>query len=98
MDHQIAVIAVVEAKSGCEAQAEAAIRVCVQATRQEPGCLLYTCHTDLNVPGRFVFIERWTSQAALSAHEKTPHLLTLAETLKPLLAAPLQISVLQELT
>lgn len=97
MSHQIAVVAVVQAKPGCEAKVEDAIRICVTATRKEPGCLLYACHKDLEVPGRYVFIERWERQAALNDHMKTPHFLTLGETLKPLLAAPLQVSRLQEL-
>lgn len=97
MSHPIAVVAVVEALPGCEKKVEAAIRTCVLATRQEPGCLFYTCHTDMNIPGRFVFIERWTSQEALATHKTTPHLLALGDALTSLLAAPLQVSVLQEL-
>lgn len=97
MSQSIAVVATVDAKPDCISQVEEAIHLCVKATRQESGCLLYTCHSDLNVSGRFVFIEKWISLEALAEHEKRPHFLVLAETLKPLLAGPLQVSVLQEL-
>lgn len=97
MSQSIAVVAKVDAKPDCIVQVEEAIRICIKATRQESGCLLYTCHSDIHVAGRFVFIEKWVSLEALAEHEKTSHFLTLAETLKPLLAGPLQVSVLQEL-
>lgn len=97
MSQPIAVVAIVDAKPEFIAQTKAEIQTCVKLTRQEEGCLLYTCHNDLNVTGRFVFIERWTSLEALASHEKTPHFLALAEALKTYLAAPLQVSVLQEL-
>lgn len=97
MSQSIAVVATVDAKPDCITQVEAEIRVCIEQTRKEQGCLLYNCHKDLNVSGRFVFIEQWTSLEALAIHEKTPHFLALAEALKPLLAAPLQVSILQGL-
>lgn len=97
MSQPIAVVAIVDAKPDFVSQTEAEIRTCVQLTRQEEGCLLYKCHKDLTVAGRFVFIEQWSSLEALANHEKTPHFLALAEALKSYLAAPLQVSVLQEL-
>lgn len=97
MSQPIAVVATVDAKPDCVAQVEDAIRICVTKTRKEPGCILYNCHTDLNVSGRFVFIEQWKSLEALAEHEKMPHFLTLAETLKSLLAAPAQVAILQGL-
>lgn len=97
MSQTIAVVAIVDAKPNFIDQTQASIHTCIQQTRLETGCLLYTCHKDLNVAGRFVFIEKWISLQALENHEKTPHFLALAEALKTYLAAPLQVSVLQEL-
>ncbi len=97
MSDEIAVVAIVEAKPGREAEVEAAIRACVSATRQETGCLSYAAHADLDAPERFVFVERWASRAALAEHEKTPHLQAFVAALKDLLAAPLQVLVLREL-
>lgn len=97
MSQSIAVVAIVDAKLEFVSQTQAEIRTCVKLTRREEGCLLYNCHKDLNVPGRFVFIEQWTSLDALANHEKTPHFLALAEALKTYLAVPLQVSILEEL-
>ncbi len=90
-------IATVEAKPGHEAAVEAAIRPCIEGTRKEAGCHLYTVHTDLDHPGRFVFIERWASREALSLHEKEPHFLAMAKAFEPLLNGPLQVQILREL-
>jgi quinol monooxygenase YgiN len=93
----ISVVAVALARPDAIATVEAAIRRCIPETRKEEGCLLYTAHQDLDQPGRFVFIERWTGRDALDLHTKTPHFLALAETVVPLLTEPLSISVLSEL-
>lgn len=97
MSQSIAVVAIVDAKPESVAKVDAVIRKCVDFTRQEPGCLLYNCHKDLNISGRFVFIEQWKNLEALAQHEKTAHFLALVEEFKTLLAAPLQVSILQAL-
>jgi quinol monooxygenase YgiN len=98
MSSEVAVVAIVEAKPGREREVEDAIRVCVGPTRQESGCLLYTAHSDLDTPARFVFIERWSSRDALAEHQKEPHFLTLAKAFETLLAGPLQVLTLRELS
>ena len=40
----------------------------VHRSRQEPGCLLHTVHTDVEDPLRLVFVEHWTDDNALRAH------------------------------
>ena len=40
----------------------------VRRSRQEPGCLLHTVHTDVEDPLRLVFVEHWTDDDALRAH------------------------------
>ncbi|HEX3574748.1 MAG TPA: putative quinol monooxygenase [Rhodopila sp.] len=97
MTSEIAVVAIAEAKPGLEAEVEAAIRPCVAATRNEAGCHLYTVHTEIDHPNRFVFIERWASRAALAAHEKEPHFLAMAKAFETRLTAPLQVLILREL-
>lgn len=97
MSQEITVIAIAEAKPGLEAEVEAAIRPCVEATRKETGCSLYSVHTDLDLRGRFVFFERWASQDALAAHETEPHFLAMAKAFETRLAGPLQVSILKEL-
>ncbi|MEZ5995343.1 MAG: putative quinol monooxygenase [Hyphomonadaceae bacterium] len=46
----------------------------IAATRQEPGCIAYAFAEDIGEPGLVHIIERWADDAALSAHNKTPHL------------------------
>jgi quinol monooxygenase YgiN len=49
-------------------------KVCIAATRQEDGCLLYDLHESITDPMRFVFVEQWTSREALGAHARSAHL------------------------
>lgn len=41
-------------------------------SRGEPGCLSHDCFRDPDNPDRIVFLERWTDEAALQAHFRTP--------------------------
>ncbi|WP_327355407.1 putative quinol monooxygenase [Streptomyces sp. NBC_01304] len=43
--------------------------------RAEDGCLQYDLHQVAGDPDRFVLIERWSSRAALAAHDATPHMI-----------------------
>lgn len=43
-------------------------------TRQEPGCLCYELHQNLQDPTDFTFIEEWESEAALEAHLQSLHI------------------------
>ncbi|MFG2989563.1 putative quinol monooxygenase [Streptomyces sp. NPDC048257] len=43
--------------------------------RAEAGCLQYDLHRVSGEADRFVLIERWSSQAALAAHDATPHMI-----------------------
>lgn len=93
----IQVVAVVQARAGEEAAFAAAIKACVAPSRNEDGCLLYMPYQDQAQPGRFVFIERWTSRAALDAHTCQPHFQTMIATLTPLMAKPFDVMSLAPL-
>ncbi len=41
----------------------------------EPGCLRYELLSDDKDENKFILIEKWTSQAALDAHDKTEHMI-----------------------
>jgi quinol monooxygenase YgiN len=97
MSDEITVIAIVEAKPGEEAAAEAAIRACVEETRKEPECRLYTAHVDISAPGRFVFVERWANRAALDAHEQQPHFLAMVRVFESVLTGPIKAFLLRTL-
>ena len=40
----------------------------VNLSRQEPGCVRFEAFESQSVPGTFILIERWESQAALDTH------------------------------
>lgn len=48
-------------------------RTVIAATHKEPGCLSYDLTSSITEPNEFVFVERWESRDALSAHFETPH-------------------------
>ncbi len=97
MTDAISLVAIVQAKAGEEQAVETAIRACVLATRKEADNLSYIAHRDLDVAGRFVFVERWASRAALATHEKEPHFLALVEALAGKTAGPISVSILSAL-
>ena len=43
------------------------------ASRQEPGCLMYTVHRHKTDPRHFFIYEQYRDQAALEAHRNSPH-------------------------
>jgi quinol monooxygenase YgiN len=44
----------------------------VRRSREEPGCLLHSVHTDAEDPRRLVFLEQWADADALRAHFRVP--------------------------
>ena len=68
------VTAVFDARPGCEAKLEAALRELVGKVAAEPGVLEYTVHRASDAPGRFYFYERYRDQAAIDLHMTTPYL------------------------
>ena len=49
-------------------------RTVISATHKEAGCDSYDLLSSITAPNEFVFVERWASRDALSAHFETPHL------------------------
>jgi quinol monooxygenase YgiN len=82
----VQVLAVLIAKPGQENALATLLQGLVAPTRAEQGVLFYDLHQDREDPARFVFFEGWASQAALDAHNASPHLLALQEQLPALLA------------
>jgi quinol monooxygenase YgiN len=48
------------------------LRTIAQATREEPGCLLYLVSENLEQPGHFLLTEHWESMAAIQTHLALP--------------------------
>jgi quinol monooxygenase YgiN len=50
------------------------MRKVLEATREEPGCLVYAYGEDVLDPGLVRIVERWADWQSLEAHGKTPHI------------------------
>jgi quinol monooxygenase YgiN len=61
-------------KPGCETAVRTAATACRLETLKEAGCLSYDLHQSISDPTVFVFVERWESREALTAHLATAHL------------------------
>lgn len=66
------VVATIPAKAGFEKEVAAALSKLATATLDEPGCVSYVLYESEAVPGTFVTIETWKSQADLDAHMTAP--------------------------
>ena len=94
----ITVIAKLKAKSGSEAQIEAAFKDMIGKVRaNEPGTMAYVLHKSTQDPTTFVFYEVYQDQAAFDAHGKTPHMAEMGGKLRGLLDGRPQIDILTEL-
>jgi quinol monooxygenase YgiN len=67
------VVAIISAKHGKETELEALLVRMVESTHEEAGCQRYALHRSKSDPRTFVFIEKWTTDAALDAHAASPH-------------------------
>jgi quinol monooxygenase YgiN len=51
----------------------AAARTAIETTRQETGCISYTCGHDMLEPDLLRVSEIWADEAAMNAHARAPH-------------------------
>ena len=72
------VAATIDAQADHIAAVRAALEAVVPPSRVESTCLRYELHLDNKIPTRFIMLEEWADEAALRAHEATPHFKTLA--------------------
>ena len=73
---EVAVVAIFVAKPGKEEELRQVLEANVAPTRQEKGALQYDLHRDNDEPRRFIFVERWESEATLAEHGKSAHIQT----------------------
>jgi quinol monooxygenase YgiN len=71
---EVAVVAIFVAKPGKEEELRQVLEANVAPTRKERGALQYDLHRDIKEPRRFIFFERWESEAALDEHGQSPHI------------------------
>ncbi len=93
----IVISAVMEAAPGKEQEMEEVLRGLVSATQSEEGTLTYVLHRALGNPGKFLFYEKYTDEAALAFHSGTPQFAESFGKLAPLLAGDPVIEMYEEL-
>lgn len=71
---ELHVVATIPGRPESAADIRTVMHTLAGATRQEEGCLAYDVYESGAVPGTFVTIERWRSQADLDNHMTTPHI------------------------
>lgn len=62
-----------QAASGHEGELGKQLHAMVQPTLKEPGCMVYELHRDPEDTSKFMFYEKFSSQAALDHHLATEH-------------------------
>lgn len=95
---KLTIIGRLEAKPGQEARLRQALLDETRVSRQDRGCINYDLHVDLANPGHFVIYENWANDEALKAHFETAHSKALAARLPELLAKPLTMERLSEIS
>lgn len=72
-DNHVVLNVHIEAVAGHEDELAGKLLALVGPTRAEAGCLTYELHRDPKSPGKFMFYEKFKSQADLDAHIAAPH-------------------------
>jgi quinol monooxygenase YgiN len=85
------VIAFLRATAGSEGDMAAAVDAMVEPSRAESGCVSYRPLRDLEHPDRFVVVEEWVDDDALTEHFGTVHFKRFEESIGTLLAEPPEI-------
>ncbi|WLH38405.1 putative quinol monooxygenase [Pseudomonas sp. FP2196] len=91
-------IAVLKAKTGQEQALKDGLLALVDPTRAEPGNLDYVLFELRDERGTFYMREAFKDQAALDAHFATPYFQRFAAAANDLLAEPLQLIFLEQVS
>lgn len=65
----------------------------VAATRAEPGCTTYRVYVGTEDPDEVVFVEEWTTRAALERHFTTPHFEAFVAAMSSLATRPPEVRI-----
>ena len=75
MDKEISLVISIEVQPGKRNQQIEAFNHISSLVRAEKGCIQYELLAVENNENQFILIEKWSSQAALDAHEKSAHMI-----------------------
>lgn len=87
----IYVMATIQLQAGKQEEFLKHARSFIAESRKEKGCLAYDMHVSATDPNRIVSIEQYESDAAMIAHNTSPHLQALVGAVGGLLAAAPQL-------
>lgn len=73
MTTPLTLVATLVAKTGFEAELEQTLQDLQGPSRGEADCIQYDFHRDAEQARTFHMIEQWRDEAALAAHQATPH-------------------------
>jgi len=90
---KVTVIARIRAKAGRAQRVKEELLKLLAPTRAESGCINFDMHQGTTDPAQFLFLENWTSEAALKAHFETPHIENWLKQAEGLLAEPLEVTL-----
>lgn len=89
------ILATVTAKPTATANVAAALQAMITPSRSEPGCLQYVLFASRDTPGTFYLLERYADDAALAAHQTSPHFTALVAGLADKLVRKIHIEQIQ---
>lgn len=69
----ICLTAIYIAKPGNEEEISRLLRIMMEHTRQEEGCLFYQAQRSRQEPSKFLLYEQYKDEAALDAHRAAPY-------------------------
>ncbi|MBZ0161105.1 MAG: antibiotic biosynthesis monooxygenase [Notoacmeibacter sp.] len=81
----IYVVATLTIKPDSLAALREAAMPCIEATREEPGCIFYDMNASVSNSQRVVFVEQWKSREDLEGHFRAPHMKVWREKSAPLI-------------
>jgi quinol monooxygenase YgiN len=87
------VMALITGKDDSKSELEKELKAVIPTVRKEDGCLRYDLHLSADGKPLFMFYETWQSKEALAAHSKAPHMLAMRDSIKGLVAGPLQVTI-----
>lgn len=81
-----------------ETEAIAALKeLCKAVEENEPGVLAYICHRAVKTPEDLVFFEVYKDEAAMKAHNGTPHMAKMRTSFLELFKPPLEVTRLSRI-
>ena len=72
-------------------EAISAMQEMAEATQSEDGCIRYQFYQDIQEPTTFLAYEEWRDDAALAAHNETPHMAVLQSKMPGIVVGPVDV-------